>query len=58
MSSAARRNEVARYRLEMIITAADKVETAAPTADAVLGPAIRKALDGDWKRTISPPLST
>jgi len=48
MRSAARRHEVARYRLEMIIAAA--ADGAKPTAsgmDADLASAIRRALGGD-----------
>ena len=50
MRSAARRHEVAKYRLEMIVAAADQGATpAAPGADVALGPAIRRALGGDWE---------
>jgi hypothetical protein len=48
--SAARRNEVAKYRLEMIVTTPDKGSVpAARAADDNLARAIRKALGGDWE---------
>lgn len=50
LRSAARRHEVATYRLEMIVAAAERGATpAAPGTGAALGPAIRRALGGDWE---------